>query len=80
MDLYFIINGTETVVSCKENESLKDVLTKVINQTGNDHKQWWEFQMILNDKTVNTNLNVGEIEGLNDQSFAFLSTKAGYGG
>lgn len=80
ISLTFIVNGTETIVEkVNVNQPLHVSVQKALDQTGNTARLIGDWQVIYNDRTLDTNKKV-EDYNFPKSAVIFLSLKAGQGG
>jgi len=91
MKLLFIVNGYETIVEAKPSSKLQTAINKALKQTGNIGRPPSDFQCILNDnwlqpkyaicfqKEMDNGIRTDKDVSVTEESFIFLSLKAGIG-
>lgn len=76
MDLTFIVNGTETIVSTEKDDILKNAVLTALEQSENTGRSLSEWQVICDDRTLSSESIVNDYEN----KVIFLSLRAGMGG
>ncbi|MGA2408248.1 MAG: DUF2604 domain-containing protein [Bacteroidales bacterium] len=80
ISLTFIVNGSETIVEkVNVHQPLHVSVQKALEQTGNTGRPINEWQVIFNDKTLDSNRKVEDFN-FPENAVIFLSLKAGQGG